>query len=93
MTSLKKRISYLGIADFDYLSARLLLLSALGNTGLPKAAEAFEKLLKLFILLASKIQDNKELTEKDLKKEYGHNLVDLFNSTKKYIPVGTKKDP
>ena len=87
MNSLDKRISYLGLADFDYLSARLLLLSALGNTGMPKAAEAFEKLLKLYLLLSAKITDNKELTEGELKLSYGHNLLSLFREAKKSIPA------
>ena len=36
------RIGYLGIADFDYRSARLLLLNVLAFSALPQAAEAFE---------------------------------------------------
>ncbi len=86
MSSLEKRLSYLGIADFDYLSARLLLLNGLIFSALPKAAEALEKLIKLFILLEAKIQRNEELTAEQLKS-YGHNLIKLLNELKKKIPI------
>lgn len=85
-TSLNQRLAYLSIADFDYLSARILLLFGLAHTGFPKAAEAFEKLFKLFLLLCSKIIKNEELTEKDLKI-YKHKLVTLFDKIKSIIPV------
>jgi hypothetical protein len=84
MNSLDKRLSYLGIADFDYLSARLLMLNGLGFCALPKAAEAIEKLIKLFLLLEAKIERNEELGEEQLKK-YGHNLVKLFQKLKEII--------
>ena len=79
--SLTKRISYLGIADFDYLSARLLLLCGIGNTGLSKSAEAFEKLFKLFLMLEARITQNIELVPKDLKK-YNHKLGRRFTDVK-----------
>ena len=85
MSVLEKRIAYLGLADIDYLSARLLLLSGLVTTGFPKAAEAFEKLLKLFLLLEAKISSNIELTEKQMKA-YSHNLIKLFDVVKSKIP-------
>jgi hypothetical protein len=88
--SLNKRISWLGLADFDYLSARILLLCGLGNTGLVKAAEAFEKIFKLFLMLEAKITENKELNEKDLKI-YGHNIEKLFAAVKSKIPVSFDK--
>src|SRR3989337_1052290 len=75
--SLIKRSEYLGIADMDYLSARVLLLNGLTHTGLAKAAEAFEKLFKLFLILEAKITRNEELTQKELK-QYNHKLVKLF---------------
>lgn len=84
--SLGKRLAYLSIADFDYLSARILLLFGLAHTGFPKAVEAFEKLLKLFLLLEAKINRNEELTDRELKK-YEHKLVTLFNKIKPLIPV------
>lgn len=86
MTSLQKRIAYLGIADFDYLSARLLLLYGLAFAGLPKAAESFEKLLKLFLLLEAKIAREEELTPKQLKA-YGHDLPKLFAALKEKVPA------
>jgi hypothetical protein len=85
MSVLEKRIAYLGLADIDYLSARLLLLSGLVTTGFPKAAEAFEKLLKLFLLLEAKISSNVDLTEKQMKA-YSHNLIKLFDVVKTKIP-------
>jgi len=88
MNSLNKRIEYLGLADMDYLSARLLLMSGLANTGFPKAAEAFEKIFKLFLMLEAKISSNAELTESDLKS-YGHNLIKLFNEIKIKLPNTT----
>jgi len=89
-TSLNQRLAYLSIADFDYLSARILLLFGLAHTGFPKAAEAFEKLFKLFLLLGTKIIKNEELTERDLKI-YKHKLVTLFNKIKPMIPVNFDK--
>lgn len=82
--SFDKRMEYLGIADFDYLSARLLLLSGFATTGFPLAAQAIEKLLKLFMLLYEKITNNRELTKKDMKK-YSHNLLDLFKYLKERV--------
>jgi len=77
-------MEYLGIADFDYLSARLLLLSGLATTGFPLAAQAIEKLLKLFMLLYEKIVNNRELTVKEMQG-YSHNLVSLFNYLKERV--------
>ena len=78
MTSLNKRLAYLGIADFDYLSARVLLRDGLVFTGLPKAADAFEKILKLNLVLEAKISRNDELEPEDLKR-FGHDLVKLLD--------------
>lgn len=88
MNSLDKRIEYLGLADMDYLSARLLLMSGLATTGFPKAAEAFEKIFKLFLMLEAKISSNAELTESDLKS-YSHNLIKLLNEVKTKLPNTT----
>ena len=88
MNSLDKRMEYLGLADMDYLSARLLLMSGLATTGFPKAAEAFEKIFKLFLMLEAKISRNVELTEGDLKS-YGHNLIKLLNEVKTKLPNTT----
>jgi hypothetical protein len=72
-SSLDKRIGYLGLADFDYLDARLLLLSGLALGGYAKASLAFEKICKLLLLLVEKINNNKGLSEKELRK-YSHDL-------------------
>jgi len=85
-TSLNKRLAYLAIADFNYLSARILLLFGLAHTGFPKAAEALELLFKLFLLLEAKITKKEELTDKDLIK-YKHKLVTLFDKIEPMIPV------
>ena len=84
-TSFDKRLAYLAIADFNYLSARILLLFGLAHTGFPKAAEALELLFKLFLLLEAKIARNYDLTDKDLK-EYKHKLVTLFDKIESMIP-------
>jgi len=84
--SFDKRMEYLGIADVDYLSARLLLLSGFATTGFPLAAQAIEKLIKLFILLYEKITNNRELTKGDIKK-YSHDLMGLFKYLKKRVPA------
>jgi len=42
---------YLGLADIDYLAARILILNGLPSVGLAKSAEAFEKQFKLFFLI------------------------------------------
>jgi len=78
VTSLDKRLAYLGIADFDYLSARVLLRDGLIFTGLPKAAEAFEKIIKLNLMLEAKISRNEELAPEDLKP-FGHDLIALLD--------------
>ena len=56
-------------------------MCGIGNTGLSKAAEAFEKLFKLFLMLEAKIMQNRELVPKDLKK-YNHKLGILFTDVK-----------
>lgn len=86
MTVLNKRIQYLAIADIDYLSARLLLLCGMPFSGLPKAAEAMEKIFKLFLILEAKITEGKELSDSDLKK-YSHRLTKLFKVMKTKIPA------
>jgi hypothetical protein len=78
LTSLNKRLAYLGIADFDYLSARVLLRDGLIFTGLPKAADAFEKVLKLNLILEAKITRGEELEPPDLKR-FGHDLAKLLD--------------
>jgi hypothetical protein len=90
MSSLHSRIQYLGLADFDYLSARLLVLCGLPSTGLPKASEAFEKLLKLLLMLEAKIRRNEELTPRQLKA-YGHDLTKLFSAVKATSSVAFKE--
>lgn len=89
--SLNKRLEYLGIADMDYLSARALLLNGLTHTGLSKAAEAFEKLFKLFLILEAKIVRNEHLEQKVLK-QYEHKLLKLFNSVTSKFPSTTSID-
>lgn len=89
-TSLDQRLAYLSLADFDYLSARILLLFGLAHTGFPKAAESFEKLFKLFLILEAKISRNEELTVEDLKN-YQHKLITLFDKIKSMISVKFNK--
>jgi len=89
--SLQKRLEYLGIADMDYLSARILIINGMTHTGLSKAAEAFEKLFKLFLVLEAKITRNEELTQKELK-QYEHKLVKLFEKVVVKIPGATPFD-
>lgn len=84
--SLNKRLAYLAIADMDYLSARLLLLSGLTLTGLQKASDSFEKLLKLFLLLEAKINKEVELDTKELV-EFKHQLAKLFDVVRKNVPA------
>ena len=76
-TSLQKRLAYLGIADFDYLSARVLLRHGLVVTGLAKASDAFEKISKLNLILEAKITRNEDL-EPEKVKAYLHNLRALL---------------
>lgn len=83
--SLVKRLEYLGIADMDYLSARALLINGLTHTGLSKAAEAFEKLFKLFLIIEAKITQNKHLAQNELK-QHEHQLVSLFKLIISKIP-------
>lgn len=83
--SLVKRLEYLGIADMDYLSARSLLINGLTHTGLSKAAEAFEKLFKLFLLIEAKITQDRHLTPKELKL-YEHKLIKLFEVVMSKLP-------
>lgn len=83
--SLVKRLEYLGIADMDYLSARSLLINGLTHTGLSKAAEAFEKLFKLFLIIEAKVTRDYHLTQKELK-QYEHKLVKLFEVAMSKLP-------
>jgi hypothetical protein len=73
---LDDRLKLLALADIDYLSARHLLNSSLLHTGVPKSADAVEKIFKLFLVVAGRINAN-ELTYKNLK-DYGHGIVKLF---------------
>jgi hypothetical protein len=91
MTSLNKRLAYLGIADFDYLSARVLLRNGLVFAGLPKAAEAFEKIIKLNLTLEAKISRNEELEPPDLKR-FGHDLVRLLGEFRLRTGVATEPE-
>ena len=83
---LNQRLQYLAIADMDYLAARLLLLSANPFCGMPKAAEAIEKIMKLFLVLEAKISRNEELSANDLKK-YNHNLIKLAEKVESLCPM------
>jgi len=83
---LNQRLNYLGIADMDYLAARLLMLSGNPFCGMPKAAEALEKIMKLFLILEAKISRNEDLIAKDLKK-YSHNLIKLSNKVESLCPM------
>lgn len=85
--SLNKRLSYLAIADMDYLSARLLLLCGLTSVGLSKAAEAFEKLLKLFLILEAKINNDLSLEGSHLKNTYKHRLLKIWIEVKSNVPI------
>jgi hypothetical protein len=76
-TSLQKRLAYLGIADFDYLSARVLLRHGLVVTGLAKVSDAFEKIMKLNLILEAKITRNEDLDPEKVKA-YLHNLRALL---------------
>jgi len=84
---LNKRKEYLGLADFDYLSARLLLLSGLATTGFPLAAQAIEKLLKIFLLLYEKRINNRVVTKIELIREWKHRLTKLFKYLNQNIDV------
>ena len=84
MSVLEYRMQYLAVADLDYLSARLLLFSALPSSGLPKAAEAIEKLLKLWLMLEAKINRKEELGAKDLKR-FNHDLPALFRHLRQSV--------
>ena len=83
--SINKVQEYLGLADIDYLAARLLILNGMPTVGLSKSAEAIEKQFKLFFLMFEKINNNKELTTKELKSK-GHNLMDMLSSFNLLVP-------
>ena len=83
---LNQRLNYLAIADMDYLAARSLMLSGNPFCGMPKAAEALEKIMKLFLILETKISRNEELSAKDLKK-YSHNLIKLSKKVESLCPM------
>ena len=74
-------LSYLGLADSDYVAARLLLLSGLPFPGMAKALEALEKQLKLYFLLKEKLEAGRHLTPDDLKaRRHGlRKMVKDFN--------------
>jgi len=74
------------MADMDYLAARLLLLSGNPFCGMPKASEAIEKIMKLFLVVEAKISRNEELSAKELKK-YSHNLINLADKVETICPM------
>jgi len=92
MTSLNKRLGYLGIADFDYLAARILLRDGLIFSGLPKAAEAFEKIMKLNLMLEAKITRNEELETEELKRHFGHDLPRLLTDFTKRTGISIRRE-
>jgi hypothetical protein len=85
MTILSKLNSYMGLADTDYLASRLLILSGLPLQGLAKASEAIEKQFKLFFAIFERIQNGREISQRELR-QYGHNLLDQLNSYNQLIP-------
>jgi hypothetical protein len=89
--SLNHRIAYLGLADFDYLSARVLMWNGVLNTALQKAAEAFEKILKVNLLLEAKISRSEELTPGDLMR-FDHHLGKLLEEFKTRAKVTVHAD-
>ncbi|MBC7877730.1 MAG: hypothetical protein H7Y59_11230 [Anaerolineales bacterium] len=86
----EKLTSYLGIADIDYLCARLLFMSGFPIVAMAKAAESLEKLLKLSIVLLARIYSGIELTDDQLKNEYGHDLRKLLDGYNKMAPPEVK---
>ncbi|MBF0289993.1 MAG: hypothetical protein HQM14_19425 [SAR324 cluster bacterium] len=85
MKPINKIQEYLGLADVDYLAARLLILNKIPTVGLSKSAEALEKQFKLFFLIYEKITNNKELTIKEMKNR-GHNLIEMMESYNSVAP-------
>ena len=85
MKPIDKIQEYFGLADIDYLSARLLILNGLPTVGLAKGAEAMEKQLKLFIAMFERIKNGKELTVRDFKK-FGHGLLNLLKEYNERAP-------
>jgi len=85
-----KLVDYLGIADIDYLSARLLFMSGFPIVAMAKAAESIEKLFKILIVMITRIYFQQELTDDDLKKRYGHNLEKLLKGYNEIAPDNAK---
>lgn len=80
--SFNNRLSYMALADMDYISARALIFSGLFLRGNAVFADAMEKQLKLFLILITYLEDKKELSLKEIRS-YAHNLNLLFNEIKK----------
>lgn len=87
--SINKVQEYLGLADVDYLAARLLILNGMPTVGLSKSAEAIEKQFKLFFLVYEKVANNRGLTTKELRKK-GHNLLGMLGSYNSLVPEQNK---
>ncbi|HND90968.1 MAG TPA: hypothetical protein PLI75_04240 [Anaerolineales bacterium] len=85
-----KLMDYLGIADIDYLSARLLFMSGFPIVAMAKAAEALEKLFKILIVMITRIYSQVELTDDQLKKDYGHDLGKLLKGYNKIAPESVR---
>ncbi|MFO1242713.1 MAG: hypothetical protein U1E36_05870 [Rickettsiales bacterium] len=81
---LKQAITLLQLADNDYLSARILLLNGLWQTGIPKANEVIEKVLKAILILRAVELDQ---LEKLSLKSYYHDTPKLFEELKKYLNI------
>lgn len=72
-----KPLSLLGAADMDYVASRSLMLSGVFLPATAKAAEAVEKLLKLFAMCEHGI-DTGQLAAPQQVKKFGHGIVGLF---------------
>ena len=68
----------LGAADMDYIAARSLMLSFIFPAGQAKAAEATEKILKLFAMCEHGMSTGQPASPRQVRA-FGHGIVDLFD--------------
>lgn len=79
-------LGYLEVADTDYVAARALMLNGLLTAGLPKAAEALEKIMKLLLAIEAKLNRGEEFDNKRFRS-FGHGIGALSVELEQRMPT------
>lgn len=74
----------LSIGTIDYIVARLLFHNSFPFHAINMGSQSLEKCLKSFIM------EKRSLTDKEIKRKYGHDLKKLFDNCKVIKPLFSK---